>query len=112
MSKNDFVHFTIMRMKSVPSQRDVTSSVLSRVSPVPVTMDTEGYHVSYSLYCFVMSVYCHLTVLQYIIRGRLTKGFFIKIPLSFLFRPSQSRVQYTVPLLIFTIVTVLEGLYK
>ena len=60
MSKNDFVPvlcFTIMRMTSVASQRDITSSVLSRSSSVPLTRHTEGYHVPYSLYCSVMYVY-------------------------------------------------------
>ena len=60
MSKNDFVPvlcFTITRTTSVPSQRDITPSVLSRSSPVPVTTHTEGYHVPYSLYCSVMYVY-------------------------------------------------------
>ena len=60
MSMNEFVPvlcFTTMRMTSVPSHRDITSSVLSRSSPVAVTMHTEGYYVPHSLYCSVMYVY-------------------------------------------------------
>jgi hypothetical protein len=114
MSRNDFVPmlcFAIMRMASVPSQRYFTYSVLTRSSPVPVTSHTEGYHVPYSLYCSVMLTDILLFTLYY--TWPLTKRFLHQNSLiHFLFRPSQSRDQCTVPLLISTAVTVLVGWQK
>jgi len=68
MSKSDLVLvlcLTITRMTSLPSQRDVTSSVLSRSSPVPVNKHTEGYHVPYSLFNDILLFYAILYVAAY-----------------------------------------------
>ena len=111
---NDFgpvLCFTIMRMTSVPSQH-ITSSVLSRSSRVLVTTHTEGYRTVFTvLFCHVCLLVSYCFILSYMLP--LTKRFLQQNSLvHFLFLPSQSRAQYTVPLLIFTIVRVLEGLYK
>jgi hypothetical protein len=100
-----------MRMKSLPSQRDITSSVLSGASPVPVITGTEGHHVPYFtvLLCHVSLLLAYCFTLSS--TSPLTKRFLHQNScMHVLFLPPETPHQYTVPLLIFTIVTTYTGL--